>query len=219
VKAGCSRKVRALTKIEVLIVIAVLMLLAVFWIMPLISLPYPNRAPRISCQNNLKQIGITFRIWAGDNGDKIPMQVSVTNGGTMEYLGTSETFRHFQVMSNELGTPRIVFCPAETKRDCATNFSSDFGNNRVSYFIVVSPPENDPSAPMAGDRNLTLDGTALTTGWHFVGTNAQLGWNRELHNRKGNVLMADASVLMLDSTNLPAVFRYSSMATNHLAIP
>src|ERR1039458_3374995 len=38
----------------------------------------------ISSENNLKQIGLAFRIWAGDNGDQFPFNVSQTKGGTHE---------------------------------------------------------------------------------------------------------------------------------------
>jgi type II secretory pathway pseudopilin PulG len=71
-----------MTLIEVLVVICVLAFLAIYFL-PHINHP-SNRAPRISCVNNLKQVGLAYRIWEGDNGDKYPMQTSVTNGGTME---------------------------------------------------------------------------------------------------------------------------------------
>ena len=35
-----------------------------------------RKAQRINCVNNLKQDGLAFRIWEGDNGDKYPMAVS-----------------------------------------------------------------------------------------------------------------------------------------------
>lgn len=46
------------------------------------------------CVNNLKQIGLAARIWAGDNNDVFPPD--------------------FISMKNELGTPKILFCPADT---------------------------------------------------------------------------------------------------------
>ena len=35
-----------------------------------------RKAQRINCVNNLKQVGLAFRIWEGDNNDKYPMAVS-----------------------------------------------------------------------------------------------------------------------------------------------
>lgn len=213
-----SKDVGGLTKIEVLILVAVVMLLVGLWL-SLIPRPYHSRAPRISCQNNLKQIGLSLRIWLGDNGDKIPMQVSITNGGTREYIGTTETFRHFQVMSNELGTPRIVFCPADTKRKNGANFSSDFNNSRVSYFIGVDADLNQDRVILAGDRNVTRGGAALIAGTHSFRSNDVVGWSKELHKREGNILLTDGSVLQMHTTNLSALFRDSGMATNRLAVP
>src|SRR5206468_4838060 len=110
-KGFLSKNVRGLTMFEVLIVIAVLMVVAAL-LLATQSQRRPNRYRETACANNLKQVSIAFLIWAGDHRDKFPMQLSVSNGGTMEFIGTPETFRHFQVMSNELGTPRILFCPA-----------------------------------------------------------------------------------------------------------
>ena len=34
-----------------------------------------KKAQKISCTNNLKQVGLATRIWGGDNGDKYAMAV------------------------------------------------------------------------------------------------------------------------------------------------
>jgi hypothetical protein len=69
--------------------------------------------PRITCTNNLKQVGLGFRIWAAEHQDKIPTQISITNGGAMEAILTGNVAAAFQVMSNELSTPKILFCPTD----------------------------------------------------------------------------------------------------------
>src|SRR2546428_12227388 len=94
----------AFTVIELLIVVSVLAILAAI-ILPGLARPWRHPGQQINCANNLKQVGLSFRTWALDNGDKSPMQVSVTNGGTMELVGAGMTFMHFAVMSNELSTP------------------------------------------------------------------------------------------------------------------
>jgi hypothetical protein len=88
-----------------------------------------ERAAHISCVNNLKQIGLSFRQWALDNGDQFPFNVGVANGGTRE-LSARDTdgFErnaacHLLVMSNELNTPKLLVCPKDKRRKPGVSFS------------------------------------------------------------------------------------------------
>ena len=72
------------------------------------------RSIRICCVNSLKQSGLAFTVWSSDNNDKFPMAVARTNGGSMEFITGPNAFRHFQVMSNELSTPKVMTCPSGT---------------------------------------------------------------------------------------------------------
>src|SRR5438045_9793440 len=100
---------QAFTLIELLIVIACLGILAA---LVLTALARQKRSgQQMNCVNNLRQIGVAFRTWALDFGDKYPAQVSATNGGTMELVDSGTVWPHFSVMSNELSTPKILVCP------------------------------------------------------------------------------------------------------------
>jgi hypothetical protein len=124
---------RALTQADVVVVVFVLFFGLVFlWFA--LSKAYSPRKP-LECVNLLKQIGIAFRLWEGDNNDKYPMAVSVTNGGAMELVAIGNVAACFQVMSNELSTPKILVCPQDTHRVRATSFSAGFDNSHVSYFV------------------------------------------------------------------------------------
>src|SRR5690242_5489741 len=130
-----NHRTQALTLVELLVVIAVLALIGAF-ILP--ELARRNaRSSRIGCVGNLKQVGLSFRLWADDNNGKYPMQVSITNGGTMESATAGIVFPTFQVMSNELSTPKIVHCPTDTNRPFATNFTTDFTSSKISYFVAL----------------------------------------------------------------------------------
>ena len=151
-KTQCSkRRNYGLTLVEILVVIFVLAIL-VAMLLPTSS-SGPRKARRISCVNNLKQIGLAYRIWEGDHGDEYPMSVSVTNGGAMEFVAAGNVTAIFQVMSNELSTPKILFCPADERRAYATNFSAGFSAQNISYFIGLDADETNPQTLLSGDDN------------------------------------------------------------------
>lgn len=85
-------------------------------------------AIRISCVSNLKQIGLAFREWSLDNDDRFPCNVSTNAGGAMEFSAVGRdgfdrnAARHFQVLSNELNTPKILVCPEDKARKPAADF-------------------------------------------------------------------------------------------------
>ena len=97
---------RAFTLTELVVVIAMVLLLALL-VLPALK-DARKRSSRIGCLNNLKQVGVAFRLWGGDNAERYPMASPVTNGGTMELIPSGSVFPHFQVMSNEVNTPKIL---------------------------------------------------------------------------------------------------------------
>jgi hypothetical protein len=115
-----------------------------------------RRFSRVGCVNNLKQIGLSFRTWAIDNGDQFPFNVSTNAGGTMEFCAPdsngfdTNAALHFQVMSNELSTPRILVCPKDPSREPAPGFASLRASN-VSYLVHsgTNLNESNPTAVLA----------------------------------------------------------------------
>jgi hypothetical protein len=114
------------------------------------------KAQSINCVNNLKQVGLAFRTWAVDNSDRYPFNVSTNQGGTME-LSTqgSDGFdpnpaRIFQVMSNELFSPKILVCPADSSKQAAIDFQ-DLSAANVSYQVRsgTNIDETNPSEVLA----------------------------------------------------------------------
>ncbi len=91
-----------------------------------------EKAGRIRCVNNLKNVGLGARIWATDNGDNRHLPID------------------FATMKNELNTPRILVCPVDTVRSQALTSWEEFAAVGSSYEIL-SPgiSENVPSAVYA----------------------------------------------------------------------
>ena len=134
-----ARRLRAFTQVELLAV------LVVIGVLVLLLIPKLRRdkavAERISCTGHLKNIGFCFRIFATDNEGFLPFQLSTNSpgtnnpisrpnfGGTREYaLDPASAWRHFAVISNEISTPLIVYCPADRERRPATSWA-EFTNN------------------------------------------------------------------------------------------
>lgn len=213
-----TKRERALTLIELLVVMVVVGFLTLM-ILEASTPRRMSRAPRITCVNNLKQVGLAYRIWEGDHGNDYPMAVSETNGGTMEFITGMSEFRHFQVMSNELSTPRVLICPTESDRNrkVATNFTA-FGNANLSYFVGIVPNETNATLILSGDRNIT-NGTPIRIGILELATNRLAGWTSEFHKRVGNILLADGSVQEDSISGLQNQIANTGVATNRVQMP
>jgi len=229
-----TNAVLAFTLIELLIVIAFLaILLAMVGGGP--SRKAKSKAQQINCVNNLKAAGVSFRLWAGDNGGKYPISATFTNENWFQQTaltngtGAPYMYQVFQVMSNELGTPRMLVCPADRDRTYATNLGGHFtalGNIAVSYFVGKDADEKNPQQFLAGDRNI---GIKPTNGWSgndpdggvtgFSPNSGKVGsyrsltnyvndprlqWTDKLHQSKGNVALADGSVQQFTSSKMRA---------------
>lgn len=206
------------TLVELLVVVAVLAVLAAF-LLP--ALRTRHTGQQINCINNLKQVCISFRQWAIDNNEKFPMQVSVTNGGTMELVESGIVFPHFQVMSNELGTPKTLICPEDASRTNAFSFIQKLKDSQISYFVGVDADQTKPAMFLVGDNNLGLGGVPAKHGLLRLWTNSPVEWikPRPRHNNGGNVGLADGSVQQAGDAQLRQLLRQTGVATNRLAIP
>ena len=145
------------------------------------------------------------------------MQVSVTNGGTMELIASGVVYPHFQAISNELSTPKILLCPKDKKRSWATNFTNLTDRN-LSYFLNMDATSGDSSSLLCGDRNITNKAQAGIRLVSLTKTDS-IAWTKEIHSEKGSLVFGDSTVGSFTNGSLGASIKIGDGKTNWLAVP
>jgi type II secretory pathway pseudopilin PulG len=214
---GTPQRNQAMTLVEAVVVIVVIAFLTLM-VLPAI-MPPQRKASRILCANNLKQIGLAYKIWAGDHNDKYPMNVSVTNGGTMELMETPEAWETYLVMSNELNIPKTIICPEDGDRGEIASCSWSNCRSNISYFIGMNANETNFDALLGGDDNFEINGILVKPGPLLIPSNSPIMWSSARHVKVGNILLSDGSVQGTTRSSLRNYISQSGYPTNRLIIP
>ncbi|MBW8865181.1 MAG: prepilin-type N-terminal cleavage/methylation domain-containing protein [Verrucomicrobia bacterium] len=213
-----TAKESGLTLIEVLVVIAIIAILAAMLI-PAIYTP-PVHAPGILCMNNQRQIDIAQFMWADDHGNEFPTQVSTTNNGSKELIGTGRASLEFQPLSGYLHDPKLLVCEADKTRHAAAAFTN-LNDENISYFINADATiSNSPSHSIfTGDRNLQADGRPVKPGLFLLTTNLEMNWTHEIHPRYGILSFVDGHVEYVRTGAVNPYIHNLPLTTNRLCVP
>jgi prepilin-type processing-associated H-X9-DG protein len=198
----------------------VLLAILTVGLLVMIFLPHIAReqakASRTSCVNNLKQIGLAHRVFAQDHGDEFVFRIPREQGGSPEAVSSPQVFAHYAALSNELNSPKVLVCPTDNQRRPAASFEL-LRNTNISYFVALDANGERPQSLLSGDRN--IEAGPLKNGFLLVLTSNSLpAWSSAMHNRAGNIGLADGSVQQVDNQRLRELISQQPLPVR-LAIP
>jgi competence protein ComGC len=231
----------AFTRLELIIILVALTVFV------LIALPRSvsarNSSQRMTCMDNLRRMGQAFQLWAFEHQDSVPWTLSVTEGGTRPPSNNGKlgnAWFEFYVLANELGTPKILFCPNDERSNARAAWdwtssptgylNSAYRNNATSYVIGLHALFESPDAVLSLDRFLSVDvsGSAscsmgVNNASAVIYPRSSAAWTNITHGRIGNFLLVDGRVIEVPNSQLSRSLglnpRDDVGGTTHLLIP
>ena len=239
---GCEA---AFNRLELVVMMATLVLLA--------GLAFPTlgntktRSQRLTCVANLRQLGHALHVWGNDHGDKTPWRTPSSEGGTFLTQNPFKNNAWYQLgwLSNELGTPKILVCPADKivgdSRVIASNWSSTdpaagyatigLRDRATSYTVALDAYFEQPRTILSGDRNVRTSGINSSCSSGVGDANffvlgpfpGNIGWTNSIHFQNGNVLFYSGEVEQLSlprfGSTLNGPYNNSDNGVLHFLLP
>jgi hypothetical protein len=198
---------QAFSRVDLLVLLGVMALGGTVWY-PALALTRQSTDHAV-CVNNLRQIGRATQLWAHDHREQQPTYVPVAEGGVFGHPLSGNAWFQFAAISNQLGTPRVLVCPADPAKRAAEDFggasqggfvNAGYRNNALSYWLGSDAQSRFPQSFLCGDRNIRIDGSSVCGNINvanvalFIPSFSYDPWSNAIHGSWGHILHFDGRV-------------------------